>query len=95
MLTFLRLFRLVLPIRIVAQIIFFAVTLGRGWADVGPLAPQLSSIPAWVYAFVFTTWIIVVILQEFAKSVEKKEFRKSQRRSKLVFNTKLGMHSPV
>lgn len=39
--------------------------------------------------------ILVLPLQEMVKALDARAFRKWQRRRKLEFNTKLGMHSPV
>ncbi|CAG8501772.1 10188_t:CDS:2 [Diversispora eburnea] len=50
-----------------------------------------------LFAFV---WYLVPILifipiQELVKMHDMKHYTKFQKRSKLLFNTKLGMHSPV
>ena len=51
-------------------------------------------------------WLLVVVLavvwlvleipvSELTKRQDRKRFEKDQKRLKLLFNTKLGMHSPV
>jgi len=44
----------------------------------------------------FILWPIITIpAHEFAKKLDRKEYTRSQKRTKLEFNTKLGMHSPL
>jgi magnesium-transporting ATPase (P-type) len=58
--------------------------------------PQVSLAGVeWVLAIVFGMLIPIVGAHEVVKSMDKKEFTRFQKRSKLEFNTKLGCYSPV
>ncbi|KAI9484564.1 hypothetical protein BDB00DRAFT_854740 [Zychaea mexicana] len=73
---------------IALQFVFCAVSLVHG-----PF--QLASIPWYVY-FLGLIWpVIAVPVQELVKMHDDKEFTRFQKRSKLEFSTKLGMHSPL
>ncbi|KAI8393407.1 uncharacterized protein BYT42DRAFT_550947 [Radiomyces spectabilis] len=73
---------------IALQFVFCAVSLYDG-----PF--PLSRIPWYVY-FLGLIWpVIVVPVQELVKLHDEKEFTRFQKRSKLEFSTKLGMHSPL
>lgn len=56
---------------------------------------SLSQLPAALYAVAFLFPLLLVPLQEFMKIRDKKHYLRYQRKIKLLFNTKLGMHSPV
>jgi len=56
---------------------------------------SLSAIPFYVYIIGFLFGPILFAIQEINKTSDVKEFATFQKRSKLLFNTKLGMHSPV
>ncbi|KAI8140299.1 hypothetical protein BJV82DRAFT_671729 [Fennellomyces sp. T-0311] len=73
---------------IILQFCFCAVSLANG-----PF--QLGSIPWYVYFLGFIWPVIAVPAQELVKMHDDKEFTRFQKRSKLEFSTKLGMHSPL
>lgn len=51
---------------------------------------------SWYNIVLFLVWPIIFIpVQEIVKQVDKKEYMRFQKRTKLEFNTKLGMHSPL
>lgn len=57
---------------------------------------KLNQIPFWVYIIgLVTSPLLSLPLQEIAKNHDRNEWKKYQRRRKLEFNTKLGMHSPL
>jgi len=56
---------------------------------------SLANVPVWVYIIGFFSVIPIFVLQEIMKRPDRANFQKFQKRSKLMFNTKLGMHSPV
>ena len=81
--------------RIVFQAAFAAVSMATK-----PTTPELSSVslanvPAYVYVVAFVPLPFVWALQELVKRPDRRQFIRQQKRAKLVFNTKLGMHSPV
>jgi hypothetical protein len=56
----------------------------------------ISKVPVLAYVMLLAVCPIVTILvQEMVKTLDAKAFERFQKRSKLEFNTKLGMHSPV
>jgi len=56
---------------------------------------SLGKIPFYHY-ILFILWPIAIIpAHEFAKKFDRKEYNRCQKRTKLEFNTKLGMHSPL
>jgi hypothetical protein len=61
---------------------------------IGPLS-LLKNIPYYIYLVGLLSPIFFIPIQEFVKMHDKKEYVRFQKRSKLEFNTKLGMHSPV
>lgn len=71
------------------QFCFCAVSLSPN----GPFA--LARIPWYVYFLGFIFPLILVPMQELVKLHDEKEFTRFQKRSKLEFSTKLGMHSPL
>ncbi|KAI8342242.1 hypothetical protein BD560DRAFT_339084, partial [Blakeslea trispora] len=73
---------------IALQFCFCAVSLSNG-----PF--ELPGIPWFVYFLGFAWPIILVPAQELVKMHDNKEFTRFQKRSKLEFSTKLGMHSPL
>ncbi|KAI7862736.1 hypothetical protein BDF14DRAFT_1851990 [Spinellus fusiger] len=73
---------------IVLQIIFCAISLAHG-----PF--ELSRIPWLVYFIGLAFPLVLVPVQELVKMHDNKEFTRFQKRSKLEFSTKLGMHSPL
>ncbi|KAJ3314149.1 hypothetical protein HDV04_000872 [Boothiomyces sp. JEL0838] len=61
---------------------------------------SLSSIAAfqfdwWIYLISVLTIFLVLFIQELVKSHDMQEWIRFQKRTKLEFNTKLGMHSPL
>ena len=73
---------------IVSQIIFFAIS-------VYPLNISLGQISWWIYLLSFTAPLALLTVSEVVKYRDKQEWQKFQKRSKLEFSTKLGMHSPL
>lgn len=73
---------------IILQFCFCAVSINHG-----PF--ELSKIPWFVYFLGFAWPIILIPVQELVKMHDNKEFTRFQKRSKLEFSTKLGMHSPL
>ncbi|KAF0467800.1 calcium ATPase [Gigaspora margarita] len=75
---------------IILQAIFTAISL-----LLGPTI-LLFKVPYYIYLIVLLAPIIIFIpVQELVKMHDKNEYDRFQKRSKLLFNTKLGMHSPV
>ncbi|GBB83760.1 hypothetical protein RclHR1_10430003 [Rhizophagus clarus] len=54
-----------------------------------------KNLPYYIYIIGFILPILFIPIQELVKMHDKKEYVRFQKRSKLEFNTKLGMHSPV
>ncbi|CAO3692490.1 unnamed protein product [Rhizopus stolonifer] len=75
-------------ISIVFQFCFCAVSLVHG-----PF--ELSRFPWFIYFLAFVWPIVLIPVQELVKMHDNKEFTRFQKRSKLEFSTKLGMHSPL
>ncbi|KAL0077234.1 hypothetical protein J3Q64DRAFT_1640643, partial [Phycomyces blakesleeanus] len=73
---------------IILQICFCAVSLSNGPFD-------LARIPWFVYFIGLGFPLVLVPVQELVKMHDNKEFTRFQKRSKLEFSTKLGMHSPL
>lgn len=71
------------------QFCFCAVSLSPN----GPF--DLARIPWYVYFLGFVFPLLLVPMQELVKLHDEKEFTRFQKRSKLEFSTKLGMHSPL
>jgi len=74
------------------QVVYFAVSLVT---DDSP-DPQLklSLVPAWVWPCGIVWVVILLVIQELIKLRERKFVRRSQKRLRLEFETKLGMNSP-
>jgi 1,4-dihydroxy-2-naphthoate octaprenyltransferase len=70
------------------QVVFFALS-------VFSLNISLSQVSWWVYVFSLTAPLAIITVSELIKSHDKEEWQKFQKRSKLEFSTKLGMHSPL
>ncbi|KAG0183213.1 hypothetical protein DFQ29_008573 [Apophysomyces sp. BC1021] len=70
------------------QFCFCAVSLSHG-------SLPLVKIPWFIYFLGFIWPIVLVPMQELVKMHDNKEFSRFQKRSKLEFSTKLGMHSPL
>ena len=73
---------------LVLQVCFFAVSVF--WLNIG-----LSQVSWWIYVLSLTAPLAILTVSELIKSHDKKEWQKFQKRSKLEFSTKLGMHSPL
>ena len=56
---------------------------------------SLFAIPPYLWAVVFCGQIPVVVFHELIKVYERRYWIRFQKRCKLEFNTKLGMHSPI
>ena len=55
----------------------------------------ILQIPWFVWTVAFAPIFIILPIQELTKLHDKTEWERFQKRSKLEFNTKLGMHSPL
>ncbi|KAI8071248.1 hypothetical protein BC940DRAFT_234491, partial [Gongronella butleri] len=76
---------------IVLQLAFCAVSL----ATIKDNPVSLHDVPWYIY-FIGLIWPVVLVpVQELVKLHDDKEFTRFQKRSKLEFSTKLGMHSPL
>lgn len=75
------------------QSVFFAISLSPT-KDIAE-SVSLSMIPGYAYGIAFAASVLVLLCQEIAKLRDRTAFRHFQRKAKLVFDTKLGMHSPV
>ncbi|ORX90788.1 calcium ATPase [Basidiobolus meristosporus CBS 931.73] len=73
---------------VILQVVFCALSLLRG-----PI--KLSVLPWFVYLIGLASPLVVVPIQEIVKMHDRKQFVRFQKRSKLEFNTKLGLHSPL
>ncbi|KAI8588602.1 hypothetical protein BDZ88DRAFT_476427 [Geranomyces variabilis] len=77
-------------VTVALQAIFMAVSLAPGRVY------SLSVLSWWVYVVALAAApVIIVAAQEVVKVHDRREWEKFQKRSKLEFNTKLGMHSPL
>ena len=83
------------------QILFTVVALARQDSNLpidenGKVVDvSLSQLPAALYAVSFVFPLLLAPIQEAMKLPDKKLYIKYQKKLKLFFNTKLGMHSPV
>ncbi|KAH8547609.1 hypothetical protein BGW37DRAFT_514939 [Umbelopsis sp. PMI_123] len=73
---------------IALQFAFCAVSLANG-------PYSIRSLPWYVYFLGFAFVLVIIPIQELVKMHDLKEFTRFQKRSKLEFSTKLGMHSPL
>lgn len=69
------------------QILFFYVSIGN--------TAYLSQVPYWIYLSALGVLLLTCVVQEVVKGRDKLRWVVFQKRSKLEFNTKLGMHSPL
>ncbi|ORX61286.1 hypothetical protein DM01DRAFT_251785 [Hesseltinella vesiculosa] len=76
---------------IILQLIFCIVSL----ATIKESPISFHQIPWFVYFLGCVLPIFVIPIQELVKLHDDKEFTRFQKRSKLEFSTKLGMHSPL
>jgi hypothetical protein len=70
------------------QAIFFAISNRNG-------PNSLLHLPWWIFLIALLPAPLVVVVQEGMKVHDIQEWDRFQKRTKLQFNTKLGMHSPV
>ncbi|KAI8904807.1 hypothetical protein EDD86DRAFT_194553 [Gorgonomyces haynaldii] len=61
---------------------------------VAPIIGSMS-LPWWIHCLAFLPLLLVIPVQELVKQHDLKDWEQFQKRSKLEFNTKLGMHSPL
>ncbi|KAG2187033.1 hypothetical protein INT44_003261 [Umbelopsis vinacea] len=73
---------------IALQFAFCAVSLAKG-------PYSIRTLPWYVYFLGFAFVLVIIPAQELVKLHDLKEFTRFQKRSKLEFSTKLGMHSPL
>ncbi|KAI9184596.1 hypothetical protein H9P43_003651 [Blastocladiella emersonii ATCC 22665] len=57
--------------------------------------PTLSALPWQFHAVVFGSLPVQVVIHEQIKKLDCRQWVRFQKRSKLEFNTRLGMHSPI
>jgi len=74
------------------QVVYFAVSLVTD--DSPESQMKLSLVPAWVWPCGIVWAVILLFIQELIKLRERKFVRRSQKRLRLEFETKLGMNSP-
>ena len=74
------------------QVVYFATSLASDGSPESQL--KLSLVPAWVWPCGIVWAVILLIIQELIKLRERKFVRRSQKRLRLEFETKLGMNSP-
>jgi len=74
------------------QVVYFAVSLATNESPESQL--KLSLVPAWVWPCGIVWAVILLVIQELIKIRERKFVRRSQKRLRLEFETKLGMNSP-
>lgn len=55
----------------------------------------LSALPWWIHIFSILAIFLNLPVQEMVKADDRKKWVLFQKRTKLEFNTKLGMHSPL
>lgn len=72
-----------------AQVVFCVVSLSAG-----PLS-LFRSLPWYFWLLAFGWLVPLLAIQERVTHLDKRQFVRFQKRSKLEFNTRLGMHSPV
>jgi magnesium-transporting ATPase (P-type) len=68
------------------QVVFF-------WVSVG--FDLLILVPWWIHLASVVPVLLIVIVNELVKRHGRQEWIRFQKRTKLEFNTKLGMHSPL
>ena len=74
---------------LLVQMAFFAISMI--FSPVG-----LGDLSWWIYVLgLLGGPLLILPIQELVKLHDKQEWLRFQKRSKLEFNTKLGMHSPV
>ncbi|CAM0141394.1 unnamed protein product [Umbelopsis sp. WA50703] len=73
---------------IALQFAFCAVSLAQG-------PYSIRGLPWYIYFLGFAFVVVLLPVQELVKMHDLKEFTRFQKRSKLEFSTKLGMHSPL
>jgi hypothetical protein len=78
---------------LVLQILFTTVSLSirpKPFSNV-----SLSDVNWYVYVIAFTWLVPQYVIQEVIKAHDEKVYSRKQKRAKLEFHTRLGMHSPV
>lgn len=78
--------------RVVLQAIFFVVYMASA---AGAVSFSLAELPWYTYVLGLAWILAIVPLNEGAKAVDARRYARLQKRSRLLFGTKLGMHSPV
>ncbi|CAG8502932.1 3042_t:CDS:10 [Ambispora gerdemannii] len=76
------------------QAIFSSISLATG-PRLSPSTHSLGRLPLFLYLVALLWPIIFIPVQELVRWHDRKEYKRFQKRSKLEFNTKLGMHSPI
>eukprot|EP00042_Codosiga_hollandica_P059539 m.919781 g.919781 ORF g.919781 m.919781 type:complete len:702 (-) comp60199_c0_seq1:1042-3147(-) len=79
---------------LVLQTIFFVVSVSAVSSPTQIRSYSLSDVPAEVYAIGFAWAPVLLIVHELVKTRDKKLWVRDQKRARLEFGTKLGMHSP-
>ncbi|KAJ1911506.1 hypothetical protein IWQ60_010099 [Tieghemiomyces parasiticus] len=74
---------------LILQCAFATATLATGPADL------IRRVPWYYYVVALASPLILVPYQEFVKWHDRRHWTLFQKRSKLEFNTKLGLHSPI
>ncbi|KAI0233554.1 hypothetical protein L0F63_002662 [Massospora cicadina] len=79
----------------VAVVLQCVYTLAFLLASPFTLAACLSALPRWFFPLGLASLLLLLPLQELVRWHDRVSFSQFQKRSKLEFNTKLGLHSPV
>ncbi len=79
---------------IILQLLYFAISQSVIGAQ-HVVVSRLSSVPASVWCLAILWPIVIILLMELIKYIDKRKFKKSQTLLLLQFGTKLGMHSPI
>lgn len=72
--------------------VYFVVSVASA---TGPVGAGMGNLPWYTYAVGFGWLLAIVPLNEATKAMDTKRYTRLQKRSRLLFGTKLGMHSPV
>jgi uncharacterized membrane protein YdcZ (DUF606 family) len=78
----------------VLQAVFFAVYMAATQAA-APVRFSLADLPWYTYAVGLAGVLAILPVNEAAKAMDARRYVRLQKRSRLLFGTKLGMHSPV
>jgi hypothetical protein len=75
-------------ISILLQLLFFVTSISQA-------TNFIKEIPMWIHVVACSQICLLIPVQELVKSHDRNHWIRFQRRTRLEFNTKLGMHSPL